>query len=134
MDHKSVGGHQVKCFGARSVDLQRATEDKTSHVLGPGRWRNLNLRTLSDQLINWETKVKWENNIKVDLREARLLIVEYQDKIYEHGNNSWVPRTKIWFIINNLIMALHYLGIYTMVLNIEAAVNFKIIFNTVFRF
>lgn len=66
------------------------------------------------------------------LREARfrrfgVLIVEYQEKIYEHGNNSLVPRTKIWFTINNIGMTLHYLCSSTMILNIEAAVNFKII-------
>ena len=99
MDYKTVGCNQVKYFDATYVDLNRATEDKTRHILRPERWRNLNLRTLSDQLANWETKVKWENNIKVNLREAsfrrcRVPIVEYQENIYEHGNNSWVPKNK----------------------------------------
>jgi len=51
----------------------------------------------------------WENNIKMELRKVwfrrcEALIVEYQEKIYEHDKNSWVPRTKIWVTINNLTM------------------------------
>lgn len=69
----------------------------------------------------------------MDLRDARftrceVFIVEYQEKIYEHADNSWVPRTKTWVTINNLRMTLHHLDSCTMILNIEAAVNFKIIF------